>query len=104
MNFKFAEKINPSLEDFNFDAALQIAEAELKILPFTAFHAVCKRSLLHLTPRLAAWIDDFYHLAKKRCKVCALYFELNEFDTNTDAWFLHGFAYENCEQFRLITV
>ena len=67
MNFNFAEKINPSLEDFNFDAALQIAEAELKLLPVTAFHAVCGRSLVYGAKNLATWIDDFYHQAKKRC-------------------------------------
>jgi len=97
MNFNFAEKINPSLEDFNFDAALQIAEAELKLLPVTAFHAVCGRSLVYGAQNLATWIDDFYHQAKKRCTACALYFELNEFDSNTKDWFISGFAYENCE-------
>ena len=97
MNFNFAEKINPSLEDFDFDAALQIAEAALNMLPITAFHAVCGRSLVYSVPKLATWIDDFYHQAKKRCAACALYFELNEFDVNTKAWFIHGFAYEKCE-------
>lgn len=97
MNFNFAEKINPSLKSFDFDAALQIAEEELKRLPITPFHAVIGRSLNHLTRPLASWIDNFYCAAKKTTAVCALYFELNEFDINTDHWFIQGFAYEDCE-------
>lgn len=96
MNFEFANKINPCLEVFDFEGALVIAQAELKALPVSPFHAIIGRSLIHMTKPLANWINDFYSGAKKKSVVCALYFELNEFDINTDYWFIDGFAYDDC--------
>lgn len=97
MNFTFAEKINPRLEVFDFEGALLIAQTELQTLPVSPFHAIIGRSLMHMTKHLANWIDDFYDGAKKRAAVCGLYFELNEFDINTDYWFIDGFAYDDCD-------
>jgi len=97
MNFNFAGKINPRLEVFDFEGALIIAQNELKSLPVSPFHAIIGRSLLHMTKPLANWIDDFYDGANKCAVVNSLYFELNEFDINTDYWFIDGFAYDECD-------
>lgn len=95
MNFEFAEQINPDLEQHNFDKALDIAQAELRKIPTTAFHHVLDKSLVAHAGDLASWVEDFYNLATKKNKVEALYFEMNEFDINTDLWYIDSFAFSN---------
>jgi hypothetical protein len=93
MNFEFAEQVNPDLEELNFDKALSIAETELKKIPSTDFHYVLGKSLVGQVGDLVSWIDDFYSLAMKRNKVEVLYFKMNEFDINTDHWYIDSFAF-----------
>jgi hypothetical protein len=95
MNFEFAEQINPDLERLDFEKALQFAENELRKIPLTEFHFVLDNSLLDQTNDLASWTENFYNLATKKNKVEALYFEMNEFDINTDYWYIDSFAFEN---------
>jgi len=95
MNFNFAEQINPYLEQHDFAKAISIAETALEQIPATPFHDVLKNPLLHLAEELAHWTADFFNLAAKQHTVAALYFELNEFDINTDHWFIDCFAYSN---------
>jgi hypothetical protein len=95
MNFEFAEKINSHLEQLHINQALEIAEAELLQLPETEFHKVVGKNLLHEVDALAAWIEEFYIAASKTFKVERLYFEMNEFDINTDYWYIDGFAYSD---------
>ncbi|HWK08346.1 MAG TPA: hypothetical protein VNS58_32190 [Puia sp.] len=94
MNFDFAQQINPELKLLNFKNALDIAENKLIALPESAFHAVLGQSLVSQADDLATWIDVFYTKAAAKISVKALYFEMNEFDINTDEWFIDGFAYE----------
>lgn len=93
MNFEFAEQINPSLEIHDYLKAIDIAETALKKIPYTDFHLVNGQSLVHQTDSLTTWIDDFYKMVSKFMVVKALYFEMNEFDINTDAWYIDGFAF-----------
>jgi hypothetical protein len=93
MNFDFAAQINPHLERMDMKSAIVLAEAELDRLPLTEFHDVIGRSLLHQASELAVWIDQFFHLVSKRMQIGALYFEMNEFDINTDSWYIDCFAY-----------
>ena len=95
MNFDFAEQINPDLEQHNFDKALNIAQTELRKIPTTIFHNVLDKSLVAHAAELASWVEDFYNLATKKNKIEALYFEMNEFDINTDLWYIDSFAYSN---------
>lgn len=95
MNFEFAEQINADLERFNFDKALYTAETELKKLPITAFHDVINESLTDQADDLITWIEDFFRIASKKVAIKALYFEMNEFDINTDLWYIDSFAYSN---------
>jgi hypothetical protein len=95
MNFEFAEQINPDLEKLDFEKALQFAENELRKIPPTEFHFVLDNSLLDQANDLASWTENFYTLATKKNKVEALYFEMNEFDINTDYWYIDSFAFEN---------
>ena len=95
MNFDFAEQINPDLEHHNFDKALNIAQTALRKIPTTAFHNVLDKSLVAHADDLASWVEDFYSLATKKNKVEALYFEMNEFDINTDLWYIDCFAFSN---------
>jgi hypothetical protein len=95
MNFEFAEQINPDLEELNFGKALSIAETELKKIPSTDFHYVLDKSLVGQVDSLVSWVDNFYNLATKKNKVEALYFEMNEFDINTDHWYIDSFAFSN---------
>ena len=94
MNFNFAEQINPQLENFDFPAALEIAETQLKKINGSDYHAVLGRSLIHQAGDVADWIDVFYRKSSEKYKLKALYFEMNEFDINTDRWYIDGFAYD----------
>jgi len=93
MNFEFAEQINPDLEQLNFDKALSLAETELRKIPTTDFHYVLEKSLVEQSDELASWVENFYKIATKKNKVEALYFEMNEFDINTDHWYIDSFAF-----------
>ena len=39
------------------------------------------------------WIDNFYQVISKKFEIKAFYFEMNEFDINTDTWYIDGFSY-----------
>ena len=93
MNFEFAEKINLALKTLDFTKALKIAKQALEELPVSDFHAVLDRTLIEQADELVNWVDDFYQLASKERDIKSLYLEINEFDINTDMWFLEGFAY-----------
>jgi len=95
MNFEFAEQINPYLERLDMKGAIAIAEGELSQLPSSEFHDVIGLSLVGQAADLAIWIDQFYQLVSERLEVEALYFEMNEFDINTDYWFIDCFAYSS---------
>jgi hypothetical protein len=94
MNFEFAQQINPSLENLDFLKALDIAETALNKIPSTEFHSVLGLSFINQSNNLETWIDDFYHRISKKINIKALYFEMNEFDINTDSWYIDGFSYE----------
>ena len=94
MNFKFADKINPHLEKLDFTRALDIAESKLKETAHSEFHAVLGQSLVHQAEDVAEWVDRFFTACSARFPVKALYFEMIEFDINTDEWNIDGFAYD----------
>ena len=93
MNFEFAEKINLALESLDISQALKIATLELQKIPATDFHSILKITLTKQATAVADWINKFYQSVCRKKKVEALYFEINEFDINTDMWFIHGFSY-----------
>lgn len=93
MNFEFAEKINPYLEQLNFARALDIAETELRKIPPTDFHYVLDKTLIDHADLLATWVGGFYNLSVQKNEVETLYFEINEFDINTEHWYIDCFAY-----------
>ncbi|MBX3239430.1 MAG: hypothetical protein KIT80_19260 [Chitinophagaceae bacterium] len=95
MNSEFAEQINSHLEKLNFGKAINIAETELRKLPESDFHYILDKSLVAQADDLATWTESFYNLATKKNKVGALYFEMNEFDINTDYWYIDSFAFSN---------
>jgi hypothetical protein len=94
MNFDYTELINPYLLKGDFSKALEIAETSLKNIPETEFHKVLGKFLLNHTDALVSWIDDFYNKTQKIIQIKAMYFEINEFDINTDQWYIDGFAYK----------
>ena len=93
MNFEFAEQIIPNLEKLDFVNALKTAETELKKLDLTDFHEVLNKSLVGQADELANWIEEFYNKALDKAEVETLYFEMNEFDINTDQWYIDSFAF-----------
>lgn len=93
MNFDFAERINPHLEKLNFEKAISIGENELRKLPTTDFHSIIGKTLTEQAESLAAWVDNFYKIASKKFDIKSLYFEMNEFDINTDTWYIDSFAF-----------
>lgn len=94
MNFEFAEQINPKLEKLDFNEASRIVESKLKIIPSTDFHTILGKSMNIQANELAAWIDNFYKSTSKRIDIKAMYFEMIEFDINTDIWSIDGFAFD----------
>ncbi|MDP3929257.1 MAG: hypothetical protein Q8R57_09565 [Bacteroidota bacterium] len=93
MNFEFAEQINPDLEKIDFEKAISIGETELQKLPATDFHSIIGKTLTEQAESLAIWVDNFYKIASKKLDIKALYFEMNEFDINTDIWYIDSFAF-----------
>ncbi|WP_181304405.1 hypothetical protein [Rufibacter sp. XAAS-G3-1] len=93
MNFDFAERVNPALQKHAYTKAIAIAESGLKETPFSNFHSVLGQSLVHQAGSLMNWVDKFYETVSKEIALGALYFEMNEFDINTDVWYIDGFAY-----------
>jgi hypothetical protein len=93
MNVDFAEQINPDLEKLDFKKAISIGESELQKLPKTDFHSIIGTTLTEQAESLAAWVDNFYKIASKKLDIKSLYFEMNEFDINTDTWYIDSFAF-----------
>jgi len=93
MNFEFAKKINPELESLKFEKVFKIAIAELEKIPSTDFHAVQNMTFIEQVDAVVNWIDKFYQTASQSNLIKAFYFEMNEFDVNTDMWFIEGFSY-----------
>ena len=94
MNFEFAQQIYPSLENLDFSKTLNIAESALKKIPATKFHFVLGQSFINQADSLVNWIDDFCKLISRKIDIKAFYFEMNEFDINTDIWYIDGFPYD----------
>lgn len=97
MNFEFSEAVNPHLKRGHFAEAVRIAESSLSALPASPFHTIIGRPLLNQADRLCSWIDEFYTAVGGNHPIAALYFELTEFDINTDVWCIDGFAYTQDE-------
>lgn len=93
MNFNFAEQINLDLEKLDFEKAISTGETELKKLPASDFHSIIGKSLTQQADSLADWVDYFHQIASKKLDIKSLYFEINEFDINTDIWYIDCFAY-----------
>lgn len=93
MNFQFAESINPYLAQGQFAQAIELAENQMAVLPRSPFHEIINQPLLHHTTDLCFWINSFYRAAASNQLIQALYFELTEFDINSDVWAIDGFTY-----------
>ncbi|KFF24109.1 hypothetical protein [Chryseobacterium vrystaatense] len=93
MNFDFAQKINSDLENLDFEKAIHTAEKELNKIPKTEFHDIIGKRLTNPIDDLVNWIESFYKEISKKIKIKSMYFEMNEFDINTDIWYIQGTAY-----------
>ncbi|CAM3909918.1 DUF4303 domain-containing protein [Flavobacterium branchiophilum] len=94
MNFDFAEKINLNLENLDFEKAINLAEKELSEITKTEFHDIIGKTFANPIDDLVNWIDSFYKEISKKIEIKTMYFEMNEFDINTDVWYIDGIAYK----------
>lgn len=94
MNFDFAEQINSDLENLDFEKAINKAEKELVKISKTEFHEIIGKSFTNSIDNLVLWIDNFYKEISKKIEIKSMYFEMNEFDINTDVWYIDGIAYK----------
>lgn len=94
MNFDFAELINSDLENLDFEKAINTAEKELEKIAKTEFHEIIGKQFTNPIEDLADWVDNFYKEISKKIEIEAMYFEMNEFDINTDVWYIDGIAYK----------
>lgn len=93
MNFEFAEQINSDLENLDFEKAINTAEKELEKITKTEFHEIIGKQFTNPIEDLANWIDKFHKEISKKIEIKTMYFEMNEFDINTDVWYIDGIAY-----------
>lgn len=93
MNFEFAEQINSDLENLDFEKAINTAEKELEKITKTEFHEIIGKQFTNPIEDLVNWIDKFYKEISKKIEIKTMYFEMNEFDINTDVWYIDGIAY-----------
>jgi len=113
MNFELADRLSEYLKAQRLDSAIQVAEQELRQLANSSFHSVLGRNILHLTPDLITYIEDFhkeatqYFQSSKKGFIGSLfnrtskpiqalktiYCEMNGFTINYDRWFIDLFAY-----------
>lgn len=94
MNFEFAEQINSDLEKLDFEKAINIAEKELKKITKTEFHEIIEKQFTNPIDDLVNFIDNFHKEISKKIEIKTMYFEMNEFDINTDVWHIDGIAYK----------
>jgi hypothetical protein len=94
MTSEFSKKINNYLEKLEFTKAIKFAEKQLKSIHTTDFHDILGKSLIPQAHNLTQWIDDFYKNTSNKIDIQAMYFEMNEFDINTEKWYIDGIAYE----------
>ncbi len=93
MNFDFSLQVNPFLEKLDFNQALSVAESALAKIPKTDFHFVLGNNFSNKKEKFVNWISNFYNSVSSRFDCKALYFEINEFDINTDRWYITGFSF-----------
>lgn len=94
MNFDFAEHINSDLENLDFEKAINLAEKELSEITKAEFHDIIGKAFSNPIDDLVNWIDRFYKEISKKIEIKTMYFEMNEFDINTDVWYIDGIAYK----------
>ena len=94
MNFDFAEQIISDLENLDFEKAISSAEKELNEITKTEFHDIIGKAFTNPIDNLVNWIDSFYKEISKKIEIKTMYFEMNEFDINTDVWYIDGIAYK----------
>ncbi|WP_262149805.1 hypothetical protein [Chryseobacterium foetidum] len=94
MNFDFAELINSDLENLDFGKAINTAQKELEKITKTEFHDIVGKTFTNPIDDLVNWIDSFYKEISKKIQIKTMYFEMNEFDINTDVWYIDGIAYK----------
>ena len=111
MNFELADQLSGLLRAKKLDAAIQLAEGELKKIPETDFHLILGKDLLHLTHHVISLIQEFDHAAttmlkrkqgfiqsilrsKSKVRPAAYSCEMNGFTINYDRWFIALFSFE----------
>jgi hypothetical protein len=114
MNLELADKLTTLLYSKQLDQAIELAENELKSIPYTGFHRIIGRDLKHLAMDLTKYINTFNDdttrvLKRKRrslkflfglnnnVKPAAFYCEMNGFTINYDRWFVDLFAFEKID-------
>ncbi|CAA9197846.1 hypothetical protein [Flavobacterium collinsii] len=94
MNFYFAEQINCDLQNLDFEKAINTAENELNKIAKTEFHEIIDKTFTNPIDNLVNWISRFFNEISKKFEIKAMYFEMNEFDINTNVWYIDGIAYK----------
>ena len=123
MNFDLFDELSELLQENKLDKAIKLAEIKLNELQTTEFHKVLNKDLLHLKPKLATYLENFYNSAsnyfKKKPepkklsffenligkkekeivfdpnrKLKAIYCEMNGFSINYELWFINMVAFD----------
>ena len=114
MNFDLADSLTKLLEEKQLDAAIEIAESELRKIPPTDFHKVIGKRLTNQSEKLKEYIIKFDEsttkiLNKKKSFLAALlnnetkrpsayYCEMNGFTINYDRWFIDLFSFDKLDE------
>jgi hypothetical protein len=91
------EQIQDLIQAGKIEEAIRETETALGQLPPTDFHQVIGKDLLRLQPMLVSFVNAFYETMTEdeQLDIKAIYFEMNNFTTQYDRWFLHLLAYDS---------
>lgn len=91
------EQIQDLIQAGKIEEAIRETETKLSQLPRTEFHQIIGNDLLHLQPKLALFLDNFYEAmtVDEELDVKAIYVEMNSFTTQYDRWHIQLLAYDS---------
>ena len=89
-------EVKKLVETKKIDAAIELAENELKKVSVTDFHKVLGRNFLDSVDDVIEFISDFYEEIKNKAEIKAIFSEMNGFAINYDLWFINLFAFKTC--------
>lgn len=111
--YEFTRSYNQYQAEYKLNELITNIENHLKMLPDSGFHKIVGKDLLHLTSKMAGYLENFYDMANqfyqktineasvlqlitsyiKPVQIKAIHCEMNNFKMSTEEWFMDVFSY-----------